>query len=260
MRTDPPTGIRVDRGDAVATVTIDRPEQRNALSDPVLEALLGALQALDADPGCRCIVLAGSDKVFASGADIRALLERRAMEIYDGDRAQRWEALRRIRTPLVAAVSGFCLGAGCELALVADLAIASETARFGLPETRLGLIPGAGGTQMLPRAIAKAKAMDMILTGRLLGAEEAERAGLIARVTPAGAWLSTAQEAASEIAGRPAVAQRLAKEVVQAAFETPLRAGIEGERRAFAMAFASDDAHEGLTAFVEKRDPAWRHR
>lgn len=254
------SGIRTDHDGAVATVSIDRPEQRNALSDPVLGALVDTLQTLDADPGCRCIVVAGSDKVFASGADIRALLERSALEIYDGDRAQRWEALRRVRTPVVAAVSGFCLGGGCELALIADLAIASETARFGLPETQLGLIPGAGGTQMLPRAIGKAKAMDMILTGRLLGAEEAERAGLVARVTPADAWLGTAQEAAAKIAGRPAVAQRLAKEAVQAAFETPLQAGIAGERRAFAMAFASEDAHEGLTAFVEKRDPDVRHR
>ena len=254
------SGIRSESDGAVSTVTIDRPEQRNALSDPVLQALVGELQALDADPRCRAIVLAGSDKVFASGADIRALLERSALEIYDGDRAQRWEALRRLRTPMVAAVSGFCLGGGCELALIADLAVASETARFGLPETQLGLIPGAGGTQMLPRAIGKAKAMDLILTGRLLGAEEAERAGLIARVTPAGQWLSTAQEVAATIAARPAVAQRLAKEAVQAAFETALQPGIAVERKAFAMAFASEDAREGLTAFVEKRDPGFTHR
>jgi enoyl-CoA hydratase len=253
-------GIRGDRVDAVATVTIDRPQQRNALSDPALTALAAELEELDADPGCRCIVVAGSDKVFASGADIRALLERSAVEIYDGDRAQLWEALRRVRTPLVAAVSGFCLGAGCELALMSDLVIASETARFGLPETQLGLIPGAGGTQLLPRAIGKAKAMDMILTGRLLDAREAEQAGLVSRVTPAGEWLATAQAAAETIAGRPAVAQRLAKEVVQAAADTPLQAGIAGERRAFTMAFASEDAREGLTAFVEKRDPQWRHR
>ena len=250
----------MDRDGAVATVTIDRPEQRNALSDPLLTALVAALQELDADPECRSIVLAGSAKVFAAGADIRALLERSALELYDGDRAQRWEALRRLRTPLVAAVSGLCLGGGCELALMADIVIASETARFGLPETQLGLIPGAGGTQMLPRAIGKAKAMDMILTGRLLHADEAERAGLVARVTSADAWLGTAQGAAATIAGRPAVAQRLAKEAVQAASETGLQPGVALERRAFAMAFASADAREGLAAFAEKRDPAWHHR
>jgi enoyl-CoA hydratase len=248
------------RDSAVVTVRIDRPEQRNALSDPLLARLADTLGALDVDAGCRAIVLAGSDKVFASGADVRALLERSAVEIYDGDRARYWEALRRLRTPLVAAVSGFCLGGGCELAMIADLVIASETARFGLPETQLGLIPGAGGTQMLPRAIGKAKAMDMVLTGRLLSAAEAERTGLVARVTAADAWLSTAQEVAAEIAARPAVAQRLAKEAIDAAFDTPLHAGLATERRAFAMAFASEDAREGLTAFVEKRDPGFRHR
>lgn len=253
-------GILLTRDGAMATVTIDRPAQRNALADPTLAQLVTALEALDLDEGCRCIVLAGSAKVFASGADVRALLERSTQEAYDGDRARRWEAIRRLRTPLVAAVSGYCLGGGCELALIADLVVASETARFGLPETRLGLIPGAGGTQMLPRAVGKAVAMDMILTGRLLDAREAEAAGLVARVAPAEDWLALAAEVAAEIASRPAVATRLAKEVVDAAFETGLQAGIAGERRAFAMAFGSADAREGLTAFVEKRDPAWQHR
>lgn len=253
-------GIRLTRDGAVATVTIDRPEQRNALSDPTLERLVAVLGELDVDEGCRCIVLAGSAKVFASGADVRALLERTTQQVYDGDRARCWEAVRRLRTPLVAAVSGFCLGGGCELALIADLVVASETARFGLPETRLGLLPGAGGTQLLPRAVGKATAMDMILTGRLLDAREAEAAGLVSRVAAADGWLELASAVANEIASRPAVATRLAKEVVDAAFETGLQAGIAGERRAFAMAFASADAHEGLTAFVEKRDPAWQHR
>jgi len=161
---------------------------------------------------------------------------------------------------MVAAVSGFCLGGGLELAMMADVIVASETARFGLPETQLGLIPGAGGTQMLPRAIGKAKAMDVVLTGRLLTAAEAENAGLISRLASPENWLETAQEVAATIAARPALAQRLAKEAVQAAFETGLQAGIGVERRAFAMAFASEDAREGLTAFVEKRDPSFGHR
>ena len=253
------SGLRLDRSDAVALVTIDRPEQRNSLSDPVLSELTRQLVGLDGDPDVRAIVLAGSDKVFASGADVRALLERGPLEIYDGDRARHWEALRRVRTPLIAAVSGFCLGGGCELALMADIVIASETARFGLPETGLGLIPGAGGTQLMPRAIGKAKAMDMVLTGRLLDAGEAERAGLVSRVVGAELWRSTALEVAAAVAGRPAVAQRLAKEALLAAFETGLQAGLGLERRAFAMAFGSADAQEGMTAFVEKRDPRWRH-
>lgn len=255
--TEPP--IRVTTDAAVVTLTIDRPEHRNALSDQVLCELVDRLAQLDDQPGVRCIVIRGSDKVFASGADIRALLERSPAEIYDGDRAHIWERLRCVRTPLVAGVSGFCLGGGCELAMMADVVVASETARFGLPETQLGLIPGAGGTQMLPRAIGKAKAMDMILTGRLLSAGEAEQAGLISRVVPADAWREVAQEVAHTIAARPPIAQRLAKESVEQSFEAGLQAGVTSERRAFAVAFGSDDAREGLAAFVEKRDPIWSY-
>jgi enoyl-CoA hydratase len=256
---DASEGIRSERDGPVAVVTIDRPAQRNALSDPVLALLVDTLEELDGDDTCRCIVLAGSDKVFASGADVRSLLERTPLEAYEGDRAQRWAAIRRLRTPLVAGVSGFCLGGGCELALIADLVVASETARFGLPETRLGLVPGAGGTQLLPRAVGKAVAMDMVLTGRLLSADEAAQFGLVARVTAADAWLATAREVAAAIASRTAVAQRLAKGAIDEAFETPLQAGIAAERRAFAIAFASSDGREGLEAFVEKREPVWRH-
>lgn len=254
------TAVRREQHDAVVVLTIDNLSQRNALSDPVLGELVAQLESADRDPEVRAIVVAGADKVFAAGADVRALQERTATEIYDGDRALLWEAVRRIRTPMVAAVSGFCLGGGCELAMISDVIVASETARFGLPETQLGLIPGAGGTQMLPRAIGKAVAMDMVLTGRLLDAQEALTMGLVSRVVGIDAWLDTAKELARKIAGRPSVAQRLAKETINAAFETPLRAGIDGERRAFAMAFASDDAREGLTAFVDKRDPEWTHR
>ncbi|MGH2876823.1 MAG: enoyl-CoA hydratase-related protein [Solirubrobacteraceae bacterium] len=252
-------GVDVGTSGPVATLVIDNMAHRNALSDAVLAQLVAAAVEADEDPEVRCIVVAGSEKVFASGADVRALLERSPTDIYDDKRSRGWRALRSIRTPMVAAVSGFCLGGGCELAMYADVVIASETARFGLPETQLGLIPGAGGTQLLPRAIGRAKAMDMILTGRLLDAAEAERDGLVSRVVAAGEWLDVAHEVARTIAARPAVAQRLAKETVRQAAETPLGAGVAAERRAFAMAFATHDAREGMEAFVAKRKPTWRH-
>jgi enoyl-CoA hydratase/carnithine racemase len=188
------------------------------------------------------------------------LVEQTPTENLEGQRARLWEAMRSRRTPLVAAVSGHCLGAGCELALQADLVVASETAQFGLPETSLGLLPGAGGTQLLPRAIGRAKAMDVILTGRRLGAEEAERCGLVARVTAADAWLDVALEVAEQIARRPALAQRLARDAVATSAQLPLHAGLAYERRAFAIALGSADAQEGMRAFLEKRDPAWTHR
>jgi enoyl-CoA hydratase len=251
--------VREERRGAVAVVTIHNQRQRNALSDEVLQALTERLEAADADPHVRAIVVAGSEKVFASGADVRALLERSAIEAFDGDRPQLWARLRRIRTPVVAAVSGFCLGGGLELALMADVVVAARRSRFGLPETQLGLIPGAGGTQIVPRAIGRAKAADMILTGRLLDAEEAERAGLISRLVEDDAWLDTALEVAEQIAARPAVAQRLAKSAILSAFESTLQHGLEAERRAFGIAFGSTDAQEGMRAFVDKRDPRWRH-
>ncbi|HEX4668472.1 MAG TPA: enoyl-CoA hydratase-related protein [Solirubrobacterales bacterium] len=243
---------------AVAVLTLDDPQRRNSLHDETLADLAGRLGALDRDPRARCIVIAGSEKVFASGADIGALLSQDPADVYDGDRARLWEAVRAVRTPIVAAVSGYCLGGGCELAMTADVLIASETARFGLPETGLGLIPGAGGTQLLPRAIGRAKAMDLVLTGRLLEAAEAERAGLVSRVVASGEWRQQALEVAAKIASRPALAQQLAKESIRAALDTDLASGIAAERRAFALAFADPDAREGLTAFLEKREPRWR--
>jgi enoyl-CoA hydratase len=208
----------------------------------------------------RCIVVAGSPKVFASGADVRALAGQEATELYFGRRFELWDELRRLRTPTVAAVSGFCLGGGCELALLCDIVVASETARFGLPETALGLIPGAGGTQRLTRAIGKAKAMDVVLSGRLLSAAEAEQSGLVARVTPADEWLDGALELARTVAARAPLAQLLARDAVDRAFETPLEAGLDVERRAFALAFSTADAREGIDAFLAKRDPVWRGR
>lgn len=255
----PNSPIKQSAEGAVAILTLDDPERRNSLRDQTLADLAGRLGALDRDSRVRCIVIAGSEKVFASGADIGALLRQEPADVYDGDRARMWEAVRAVRTPIVAAVSGYCLGGGCELAMTADVIVASETARFGLPETGLGLIPGAGGTQLLPRAVGRAKAMDLVLTGRLLDAEEAERAGLVSRVASKAEWRARAVEVAGTIASRPALAQQLAKESIRSAFDTDLASGIALERRAFALAFGDPDAREGLSAFLEKRRPRWRH-
>lgn len=254
---DAGASVRVERRGAVAVLTVDRPDVRNALTDETLAALTSLAVACDADGDVRCLVIAGSEKVFASGADVRALLERDPVEVYDGDRARLWDQLRALRTPVVAAVSGFCLGGGFELAMMSDVVVAAPTSRFGLPETQLGLIPGAGGTQMLPRAVGKALAMDMILTGRMLDADQALVVGLVSRV--AEDWLGEALIAAERIAARPAVAQRRAKDAVNTSFDVGLAAGVEVERRTFAMVFATEDAREGMQAFVDKRDPSWRH-
>ena len=208
----------------------------------------------------RCIVLAGDERAFAAGADIAELAAATAVELYQAPRVARWDAIRKLSTPLVAAVSGWCLGGGCELAMTCDLIVASDTARFGQPETGLGIIPGAGGTQRLARAVGKALAMDMVLTGRILTAHEALAAGLVARVVAREAWLDEARRVAGEIATRAPVAQRLARESVDRAFETGLDSGLDFERKALYLAFASEDAREGLSAFVEKRRPEWKSR
>ena len=250
--------VRVERDDRIALVTLDRPEQLNALSNQLMNELVGALEELDADPGIRCIVLAGNDRAFAAGADIAELADASAMDMLYARRVERWDAIRKLWTPLVAAVSGFCLGGGNELAMSCDLIVASETAKFGQPETSLGIIPGAGGTQRLTRAVGKAKAMDVILSGRMLDAREAERAGLVARVVAKEAWLEEAKRVARDIASKGPVAQRLAKEAVNRAFDSTLDLGLEHERRLLYLAFASEDAHEGLKAFGEKRPPEFR--
>jgi enoyl-CoA hydratase len=220
--------------------------------------LVSELQRLDRDEAIRCIVLGGSERAFAAGADIGELARSSAIELYYARRVERWDAIRNLWTPLVAAVSGYCLGGGCELALSCDLIVASETARFGQPETSLGIIPGAGGTQRLTRAVGKATAMDVILSGRLLSADEALDAGLVSRVVAREAWLEEAKRVARELAAKGPIAVRLAKEAVDKAFEAPLAVGIEFERRAFYLARASEDATEGLTAFVEKRSPDFK--
>jgi enoyl-CoA hydratase len=254
------TLVLVERDDPVAVVLLNRPEALNALSNELMDELGGRLAELDRDEAVRCIVLGGSERAFAAGADIGELAQTSAIDLYYQRRVERWDAIRSLWTPLVAAVSGFCLGGGCELAMSCDLIVASETAQFGQPETTLGIIPGAGGTQRLTRAVGKAVAMDVILSGRRLTADEALRAGLVSRVVAREAWLEEAKRVAREIAAKGPVATRLAKESVDRAYETTLAAGLEAERRALYLAFASEDAREGLTAFTEKREPEFRGR
>jgi enoyl-CoA hydratase len=252
--------VLVEREGAVGVVLLNRPKQLNALSDALMDELVSALEELDRDDATRAIVLAGNERAFAAGADIGELAQASAIDLYYGRRIERWDAIRALWTPLVAAVSGFCLGGGCELALSCDLIVASETAQFGQPETGLGIIPGAGGTQRLTRAVGKALAMDVILSGRRLNAHEALAAGLVARVVAKEAWLDEAKRLARDIAEKGPVATRLAKESVDRAQETNLTAGLDAERRALYLAFASDDAREGLTAFTEKRKPEFKGR
>jgi enoyl-CoA hydratase len=252
--------VVVDRDAPIAVVRLNRPEARNALSDALMDELVATLTELDAQAEIRCIVLAGDERAFAAGADIAELAATTAVELYQAPRVARWDAIRKLSTPLVAAVSGWCLGGGCELAMTCNLIIASDTARFGQPETGLGIIPGAGGTQRLARAVGKALAMDMVLTGRMLTAHEALAAGLVARVVAREAWLDEAVRVAREIAARAPVAQRLARESLDRAFDTGLDSGLDFERKALYLAFASEDAREGLSAFVEKRRPEWKSR
>ncbi len=250
----------VEREGAVGLVLMNRPDALNALSSELMGEVVDALEELDRDEAIRCIVLAGNDRAFAAGADVGELAAATPIDLYGNRRIDRWDAIRSLRTPLVAAVSGYCLGGGCELAMACDLIVASETAQFGQPEINLGIMPGAGGTQRLTRAVGKALAMDVILTGRFLSADEALRAGLVARVVAREAWLDEAKRVAQAIAARSPVSVRLAKDAVDQAFESPLAAGIEFERRAFYLTRAADDATEGLNAFVEKRKPDFKGR
>jgi enoyl-CoA hydratase len=252
--------IVTERDGRVGVVLMNRPKQLNALSGELMGAVTGALEELDADPEIRAIVLGGGERAFAAGADITELAAGTPISLYENRRIEQWDRIRDLRTPVVAAVSGFCLGGGCELAMLCDLIVASETAKFGQPEINLGVLPGAGGTQRLTRAVGKAIAMDMILSGRMINAREALGLGLVARVVAKEAWLEEAKRAAGEIAAKGPIAVRLAKEAVDQAFEAPLSVGIEFERRVFYLARASEDATEGLTAFVEKRAPDFKGR
>jgi enoyl-CoA hydratase len=252
--------VVVERDGAVGVVLMNRPEALNALSAELMDEVVGALKELDEDDAIRCIVLGGNERAFAAGADVGELAAASPIDLYESRRIDHWDAVRSLRTPLVAAVSGYCLGGGCELAMACDIIVASESAQFGQPEINLGVLPGAGGTQRLPRAVGKALAMDVILTGRFLSADEALRAGLVARVVMREAWLDEAKRVAREIAAKSPVSVRLAKEAVDAAFDSPLSAGVDLERRSFYLARASEDATEGLNAFVEKRRPDFKGR
>lgn len=247
--------VRVERDEPIAVVFLNRPKQLNALSDDVMEALVAALVELDHDATTRCIIIGGSERVFAAGADIGMLAHTSPVEAATSARLARWDSIRQIGKPIVAAVSGYCLGGGCELAMICDVIVASESARFGQPEINLGLIPGAGGTQRLTRAVGKAVAMDVILSGRFLTAREALDFGLVSRVVATEAWLEEAKRLARDIAKQSPVALKLAKEAVNRAYEGPLRLGVEYERQAFALALSSEDAKEGMEAFLEKRLP-----
>ncbi len=252
--------VESSRDGHVALCRLNRPEARNALSPELMDQLATAVEGFDADPEVRCVVIAGTDEVFAAGADIRALRERTFEESLRHPAASFWRRLTACKTPLIAAVSGFALGGGCELALLCDLIVASETAAFGQPEITLGIIPGGGGTQRLARVVGKQRAMELVLTGRRIDAHEAERLGLVNEVADSRDWLQRAMELAQRIARRPPIAVRLAKQAVLAADETGLAGGLEHERRLYEIAMATEDRIEGMDAFLEKRPPDFKGR
>ncbi|MEO8548259.1 MAG: enoyl-CoA hydratase [Sphingomicrobium sp.] len=252
--------ILVERRDAVTLVTLNRPQALNALNNQVLSELIAAFAAYDADPSQRCLVLAGSEKAFAAGADIKEMQAQAFADMYSANFFAGWEQVTATRKPWLAAVAGFALGGGCELAMMADFIIAADTAKFGQPEIKLGVTPGMGGSQRLTLAVGKAKAMEMCLTGRMMDAAEAERSGLVAKVVPAADLLDEAMKIAATIASMAPLAAIATKEMVNAAFETGLAQGIRFERRLFHGLFGTDDQKEGMTAFVEKRPGNWTGR
>ncbi len=250
--------IAAEQRGPVGLARLNRPDARNALSPELMEELAALLERWDEDPDVRCIVIAGGDEWFAAGADIKAMAQRSFQEVLGAQSARFWPRLAAVRTPLVAAVSGYALGGGCELALACDMIVASESAEFGQPEILLGIIPGGGGTQRLARVVGKQRAMELVLTGKRIHAAEAERLGIVNQVAPRDGWLDAALELAGVVAQRPPLAVRFAKQAVLAADETPLGAGLEQERRLFELAMATEDRVEGMTAFVEKRPPEFR--
>lgn len=251
--------ILSEKRDRVALITLDRPEALNALNNDTMLEVTQAVQEFDADAEVGAIVITGSEKAFAAGADIKEMSSKSATEMYTADWFAGWDVLTRARTPIIAAVNGYALGGGCELAMMCDFIIAGDKAKFGQPEVNLGVTPGMGGSQRLTRAIGKAKAMEMCLTGRMMAAEEAERSGLVARVVPAGELLDSALETAKLIASKSFVATSQIKEQVNAVDELSLSQGIQFERRTFHALFSSHDQKEGMAAFVEKRDPEFKH-
>ncbi len=252
--------IKVETRGRVGVVTLDRPEALNALNSSVMGELLEAVQAFDADAKIGAIVLTGSEKAFAAGADIKEMQSLDFVGAYMGDFIGGWDKVGLTRKPMIAAVAGYALGGGCEIAMLCDFIIAADNARFGQPEITLGVIPGMGGTQRLTRAVGKAKAMDLCLTGRMMDAEEAERSGLVARVVPLPELMETALDAAEKIAGFSQPSVLMAKECVNRAFELTLDEGIRFERRVFHSLFATEDQKEGMAAFAEKRKPQFKNR
>jgi enoyl-CoA hydratase/carnithine racemase len=245
---------------AVGLARLDRPEARNALSPELMEELASVCERWDDDADVRCIVIAGGDKWFAAGADIKAMAKRTLPEVMTSSAARFWPRLAAVRTPTIAAVSGYALGGGCELALACDMIVASEEAEFGQPEILLGIIPGGGGTQRLARVMGKQRAMDLVLTGRRIAAAEAHELGIVTRLAPPDGWLDAALELAGEVAERPPLAARLAKQAVLAAEETALTAGLDHERRLYELAMATEDRVEGMQAFIDKRRAQFRGR
>jgi enoyl-CoA hydratase len=252
--------ILVEHRGRVGLVTLNRPQALNALNKATMEEVVAAVTAMDADPAVGAVVITGSEKAFAAGADIKEMSSKGYVDMYAEDWFREWESLTRLRIPVVAAVSGFALGGGCELAMMCDIIIAGDNAKFGQPEINLGVIPGMGGSQRLTHAVGKAKAMDMVLTGRMMDAAEAERAGLVSRVVPAASVVEEAVKAAEVIASKSKPAAMLAKEAVNAAFELGLTQGVLFERRMFHSLFATEDQKEGMAAFSEKRQPEFKHR
>jgi enoyl-CoA hydratase len=251
--------ILVETHGKVGLIKLNRPQALNALSSPLIEDLNKALEAFEADPGIGAIVLTGSEKAFAAGADIKEMQDKSFADVFLGDFISRWENVSKTRKPVIAAVAGFALGGGCELAMMCDFILAADTAKFGQPEIKLGVIPGAGGTQRLTRYVGKSKAMEMCLTGRMMDAAEAERAGLVSRIVPAATLIEEALKSAAAIASLSAAAVYAAKESVNRAYETTLSEGVRFERRIFHALFATEDQKEGMKAFVEKRPAAFKN-
>jgi len=260
MSDEPLVLVERDEARRVALVRLNRPKQLNALNGPTMDALCESLEALDRDDAIRVIVVTGSERAFAAGADIGEMAGASPIDMLRTNRIAQWDRVRKITKPVIAAVAGWCLGGGCELAMALDITIAAESARFGQPEIKIGVMPGAGGTQRLPRAIGKSKAMEMILTGEPITSAEAERIGLVSRVVTDELLVEDALALAAEIAKRAPLALRLAKESVNAAFEMSLTDGLAHERRLFYLLFASEDQKEGMAAFLEKREPDFKGR
>jgi enoyl-CoA hydratase len=252
--------VTKDTADKIAVVQLNRPEVLNALNLELMGELIEALETLDKDADVNCIVLTGNEKAFAAGADIKEMSEASAVEMLMRDQFERWNKIRRLKKPLIAAVSGFALGGGCELMMICDIVIASDTTKLGQPEINIGVIPGAGGTQRMTRTIGKIRAMELILTGRFIEADEAFRLGLVNKIVPKEFFLDEAKKLAKEIASKPPIAVRLAKESILKVYDGSLDDGLDFERKSFYLLFATEDMREGMKAFVEKRKPVWKGR